>query len=470
MDDPVQRRRLPWAVTAIGVCGLLLGCIYGWLSPAPLLTPDSLSYINWHPIRSPGYPAFLLLWPHGAGTFVGIGLVQGALLISATSFLTHSVGVITRRTWPAVIFGIVVLALPPLWKWAMQVRPEVLFIVFVEVFFGVAAWTLMSGRASWAIIGGAAFAGALLVRPVAIGFLPALLLLACSVWRRKRELLPVLLLAGVPVAIQTAVVFANGMYRGYYAPQAFTGLTLFGKTAPLVPAGGFGDALSARLAPQLAPLRDEVARVDGDALYWVTRQGYDASLWDLFMKGIETSGREAVMANEAAMRIGLQAIRSDLPAYARLAFRHAVGMWSWPWISTQERMAPVLATLRQPDLRVFLGRKAKASDLWLVSEAAHEAKLWAAAIIFTLCLGTCTAAVLSSGRNPALSLAGAAGLGVIGYTLLVGSVQFADNRYAYAILPVVLLALSVFAATIADAVRASRREPLQRTSSVTVAN
>ena len=464
-------RRLLWAVTAVGVCGLLLGGMYGWLSPAPLLTPDSLGYINWHPIRSPGYPAFLSLWPHPSGAFAGIGLVQGALLISATCFLAHSVGVVTRRTWPAVIFGIVVLALAPLWKWAMQVRPEILFIVLVEVFFGAAARTLVSRRASWAIIGGAAFAGAMLVRPVAIGFLPALLLLAWSVWRRKRELLAVLLLAGLPVVMQTAVVVTNGLHRGYYAPQAFTGLTLFGKTAPLVPAEGFGDERSIRLASQLAPLRDAVARVDNDTFYWVTRQGYDAALWDLFMKGIETTGSDVVMANEAAMRISLQAIRSDPPAYARLAFRHVVGMWSWPWISTQERMTPVLATLQRSDLRAFLARKAKASDLWLVPEAVYEAKLWAAAIVFALCFGACVAALLSFGRDPALSLAGAAGLGVIGYTLLVGSVQFADNRYAYAILPVVVLALSVFAATIADAVRASRRETtLRRMSSVTVAN
>ena len=166
MDGVVQGRRLLWAMTAVGVGGLLLGCVYWWLSPAPLLTPDSLGYINWHPIRSPGYPAFLSLWPHGAVSFVGIGLVQGALLISATLFLAHSVGVVTRRTWPAVILGIVILALAPLWKWAMQVRPEILFIVFVEVFFGAAARMLVSriapGRASaeWPL------PAAMLVRPV----------------------------------------------------------------------------------------------------------------------------------------------------------------------------------------------------------------------------------------------------------------------------------------------------------------
>jgi hypothetical protein len=223
------------------------------------------------------------------------------------------------------------------------------------------------------------------------------------------------------------VVVANGLHRGYYAPQAFSGLTLLGRTAPLILPEGFGDALSVRLASQ--------------------------------------------PANDAAMRIGMHAIRSDPAGYARLALRHVVGMWSWPWISTEERMAPVLATLRQPDLHAFLGRKAKASNLWLVPEAVYEAKLGAAAIAFALCVGACAAAVLASGRNPALSLAGAAGLAVIGYDLLVGCVQFADNRYAYAILPVVLLALSACAATIADAVHASRREALpHRTSSVRQAN
>ena len=268
----------------------------------------------------------------------------------------------------------------------------------------------MSSRRRWPSIGGVAFACALLVRPVAVGLLPALLLLAWSAWRRKGWLPALLLAPGLPVVIQTTVVVANGLHRGYYAPQAFSGLTLFGKTAPLIPPEGLGDALSVRLAPQLAPLRDEVARVDGDAFYWVTRLGYDVAIYDLFMKGVEELGMDVVTANDAAMRIGMHAIRSDPAGYARLALRHVVGMWSWPWISTEERMAPVLATLRQPDLHAFLGRKAKVSDLWLVSEAAYRAKLWAAAIVFCLCLGACVAAVLASGRNPALSLAGAAGL------------------------------------------------------------
>jgi hypothetical protein len=387
--DAVASRRLLWAVAAVAAWGLLLGCMHGWLSPAPLLTPDSTGYIAWHPTRSPGYPAFLSLWPHG-GAFVGIGLVQGTLLISATSFLAHSVGLITRRSWPAVVLGISILALAPFWKWAMQVRPEILFIVSVEVFFGAAARTLVSGRASWAIIGGVAFACALLVRPVAVGLSPALLLLAWSVWRRNNWL-PALLLAGLPVLIQTTVVVANGLHRGYYAPQAFTGLTLFGKTAPLIPPEGFGDALSVRLASQLAPLREEVARVEGDALYWVTRLGYDVAIYDLFMKDVDEIGAHGVTANDAAMRIGLRAVRSDPGGYARLALRHVLGMWSWPWISTEERMASVLATLRQPDLHAFLGRKAKTSDLWLVSEAAYRAKLWVAAFAFALCLGACAA-------------------------------------------------------------------------------
>jgi hypothetical protein len=69
------------------------------------------------------------------------------------------------------------------------------------------------------------------------------------------------------------------------------------------------------------------------------------------------------------------------------------------------------------------------------------------------------------------SLSGAAGLAVIGYNSVVGSVQFADSRYAYAILPVLLLALSLCAAAIADAVRAGGREASpHRTSSIGAMN
>src|SRR5512132_933809 len=73
--------------------------------------------------------------------------------------------------------------------------------------------TLVSSRRRWPSIGGVAFACALLVRPVAVGLLPALLLLAWSAWRRKGWL-PALLLARVS---------PSSSRRPWWSPTACTG-------------------------------------------------------------------------------------------------------------------------------------------------------------------------------------------------------------------------------------------------------
>lgn len=416
----------------------------------PVMTEDSMGYLTWSPLRSPGYPAFLAIAPSDGGFFSGLWAVQGGLFIAAVAFLAHALSRLAGRTWPGFAAGSAILLISPFWKWSAQVRPEILCIALLAVFLGAAAMALASGRRRWLVLAGVVLGASILVRPAAIGVAPALAWLA--LWQyRDHGLRAAALLVVPPLAIIVACIVANGVLRGYYAPQAFSGLTMLGKVAPLIGEQEFDEPIAREMARTAAPLRREAANATGDTLYWLSRQGYDAMLFDRFLPRATDSGLDLIGANRLASEIANAALRADFGGYLGLAATHVIGMWTWPWITTTERVAPFRALLDHPDLAQYLGRKAKASDLWLVPPAAYAAKMVASVSAFALCLTLPILALWRRGRDRLLVFSSTSAIAALGYTVLVGSVQFADNRYAYVVLP--LLAVTI-ATGLARATRA----------------
>jgi hypothetical protein len=432
----------PAAILVLAAFGVAVDTAYALLAKtSALFTEDSSGYVHWDPIRSPAYPAFLWVFRLVSPDYDGIRLVQGGLLVLATCCLAWSVQRLTGRTWPARALGCAILSLTPLWKWAGQVRPEILFIALTLAFFAAAGRALISRSPGWAVAAGTALGSAILIRPAAMGLLPALLLLAVLLWRRTKATTAIALIAPALVIVAACVV-GNGLARGFWAPQAFGGLTLLAKTAPVVPAVGVGDPFSEGLAAAVAPLRTRIETSDGETLYWISRQGYDVAFWDISVPWLRAEGLTIVEANAQAMRIALDAIERDPSAYLRLVVTQLAGMWTWPWITTEGRIQGARAALASADFAAFLGRKAKLSDLVLVSEAAYGGKIALSMLVLVVCTALPLLAALDGGQDPLLALGGSAGLAVHGYNALVGAVQFADNRYAYALLPVVLLTVT----------------------------
>jgi hypothetical protein len=426
---------------AIGLFGVASALVHALtMQSPPPMTQDSSSYLTWLPNRSPGYPAFLSIMPSDGGFFSGLWVVQAGLFIVAIAFLAYAISRLAGRRWPGIAAGVAILLVNPFWKWSAQVRPESLCITLLAAFLAAAALTLVSNWGRWFPLAGVALGAAILVRPAAMGFAPALAWLA--LWQyRDRGARAAALLVIPPVAMISVCAIANGVLRGYYAPQAYSGLTMLGKVAPLLAEREFDHPIRRELAHAVVPLRREVAWADGDTLYWLSRQGYDPALNSRFLPWAMQSGLDLVSADWLASDIASAAIRDHPWGYIRLAATQVIGMWTWPWITTKERVAPFLALLSEDDLRNYLGPEAKAPDLLLVPPAALVAKTIAAGSALVLCLGLPILALWRRGRDRLLVFAGTSAIAALGYTVLVGSVLFADNRYAYVVLP--LLAVTV---------------------------
>lgn len=426
---------------ALAALGILTAILYRYTAPLPpLLTDDSAGYIDWSPIRSPGYPAFLELVGWLNPDLSAVFWFQSPLLVLATSFMAAATGRLAERRWIAVALALSVFLLIPLWNWSGQVRPEVLFIALVQVFLGATACLLATSRVGWAWLAGVALGATVLVRPVGMAFLPSLLLVAIFSGRRDGLRRAISLLAP-PVALFAVCIAINGTQRGYYSAQAFTGLTLLGKTTSLIPQEGLGDPISAELGSTFVPLHDAVKDASGPILYWVARQGYDVALWDVFVPLSRRLSLTIVAADSAAMAVARKAIRHDPVGYARLVFTNWLAMWTWPWLTTASVASSSLQVIEQPALHALLGRKAKLSDSSIISPAFYWMKLAVATTAFFVCLAPAVLVLIDRGRDPLLIFAAASGLALHVYNLLVGAVQFADNRYAQVVLPVLCVSL-----------------------------
>lgn len=426
---------------ALVALGIVTGFLYRYIAePAPLLTDDSSGYIDWSPIRSPGYPAFLEVVSWLNPDFSAVFWFQSPLLVLATSFVAAATGRLAERRWIAAALALSIFLIIPLWKWSGQVRPEVLFIALVQVFLGAIACLLATGRIGWAWLAGVALGAAVLVRPVGMAFLPSLLLVAILGGRRGGARQAIALLAP-PVALLAVCIVINGTQRGYYSAQAFTGLTLLGKTTSLIPKEGLGDPISVEMGSTFFPLHEAVQDADGSVLYWVARQGYDVALWDVYIPLSRRLGLTSVDADSGAMAVALRAIRHDPAGYARLVFTNWLAMWTWPWLTTASIASSSVQVIEQPALRALLGRKAKLSDSSIILPALYWTKLSIAAVAFFLCLVPIVLVLIDRGRDPLLMYAATSGLALHTYSVLVGAVQFADNRYAQVVLPILFISL-----------------------------
>ena len=86
---------------------MVAGCLYRYVAqPAPLLTDDSSGYIDWSPIRSPGYPAFLEFVGWLSPDLSAVFWFQSPLLVLATSFMAASIGRLAERRWIAIVLAV----------------------------------------------------------------------------------------------------------------------------------------------------------------------------------------------------------------------------------------------------------------------------------------------------------------------------------------------------------------------------
>src|SRR5437764_1242128 len=129
--SPVDRPGRQMALAGVVAC-LALACL--WLqaalsSPVAAMTPDSDSYLNFYPVRSAGYPAFLKVFG-----VQGAVLVQPALFALALGFFAIE----TLRLTSSLVVPITLCALmvlnPEINKLHLMIMTESIFLTLLVVF------------------------------------------------------------------------------------------------------------------------------------------------------------------------------------------------------------------------------------------------------------------------------------------------------------------------------------------------
>lgn len=435
VDCSARRAQLVLVVLGIGTASALAYAL--GLPPPRLWNGDSAGYVNWSPFRTPGYPAFLSAVALVSPSFGALRLVQSACFVLATVFFCDGVAQLAPRRWLAIGLGCGVLLIPAFWKRAGEIRPEILFVCLIELFFGASALALAARRARWGAMAGAALGLAILVRPVGYALVPGLLAVATAIWRRQGAR-PAGALVAPLLGLLASTSLANGVLRGYYGTQAFGGVLFLGKVAPLIPGDGFGDPVSARMGAALSDLHPRVEGAGNSDLFWISQQTYTPLLWNRLEPLLAASGgNDPVAMNQIASAVSRAALTRDPRLYARLVAVHLESMWTWPWITTRDRIAPIQELMESAPLRDALDDPTRFHDFVdvLVPEWLYCVKLAVLACAFGLCCLLPFLALATGLVDPLLVLTAAAALSLQTYNLAVAAIDVAISRFALPAVP-----------------------------------
>lgn len=298
---------------------------------APIMTPDSVHYLNAAAIVPLGYPLFLNLVGARAAMFVQPILFSAALAVLGRETLRA-----TRRTWLAVAVVAGAMLVPQVKDFHASILTESLFLSALIVFLALMirfvqqpSWHLMVWVAT--IVGVSAT-----IRRTGFAFVPVLLVMVVLQHRLSRSRTAFFLVAAAApfVCIIATEQFAAGVVHAGQT-SSLMGRHLFAKAALLEapPAGPAADPLQARLERDLddayAPIRDLLYRAPGHVRAVLTIN------YETCLQGLCTERSRNLMPDRAEPEqtaiMGRVAVRRILRApleFARLAALHYQSLWT----------------------------------------------------------------------------------------------------------------------------------------------
>lgn len=324
------RAAAPWIVPAAVLLTIGLGA--AWISlfwGAVLISPDSATYITFHPWVPLGYPAFVAAVAGTLG-YLALPAVQVVALLAASIFLAFSAGSLAGSR-AVTAFTLVALAgYAPLLYRAGYLLADALYASILLAFAACGILLLKRFRPAPAVAFGILAALAWAVRPsgmilfLVVAYLSVLLL-------RQARFRSVLAWLIVPTVMAVVLLFAiTNVVRGPGFPSQ-AGRVLFGQVAFLFD--------PARVAPEDRPIAEEIAealaphRAGLDAQSgWMARHafasaGYPQRLADVDLV-LNRQGSRDFQANEALlMRLARGTIGQNPSAY--LAWVAEDVAWVW---------------------------------------------------------------------------------------------------------------------------------------------
>jgi hypothetical protein len=437
----------------------------------PLLAPDSTSYLEWSPGRTPAYPVFLALIRALSPDLGALGAAQLAIFLAAAVFCATAHHRLYGHPVIALLVASAIMLHPQLVSYAFTALPELLFSATLLVHVGCVFLALLSMRTRWYVMTGVTLAVLILLKPsgyALVACMPALALSArARPWRA-------MLATAVPLGAALIAVSAVNLARhGFFATQAQGGYSLVAHVGAFVDAA---DPVTTAIAADARPQRDAFrGAMTIDVYYLLTSHEYHALERIVRRRIVEDVERRqgAPIADQrqfpsdarvlseitrAGTAIARRAILDHPRDYARHVAAQLYGLWFLPLIQPPDGVARLNAALQQIGSAVpglaggAVAFRSVPLPIFLAVRALLALSLIAATVAIVL---------MVIRRTPATVATGYAGLALHANYVLVAAVQPGLPRYALVMWPACVIVLAGCASLLIERLRGDGMEPRQ---------
>ena len=426
-------------------------------------TPDSSSYLTFHPTGTATYPLFLDAVAAFFGTVEVVGQIQLVLAAIALIFL----GFAMRRAFNAPLMSLILVAFlgnwPHLTLQHNHIMTESLFVSCSYVLLGFLM--LLLRRPSWSTAASASFACglAITVRPAGVTLAPLLVVALWLIWHQcadKRKVIAAALILPVALCLWVESALWKAHHNQLYRPNG-ANIHLFAKALLITPASTVADA---ELAHVIAHGREVMAlgrelvesapslqaKVYLLSKFEVTAQHktYWRAIAPLMQSVAVTRGKTDIDLRGEA---GRAVLMSEPASWMGNALTHYWGMWSSFWIFNPQFVASFKAYIEDVEdvAHHQLVAATQALDVPVASGSVRHLRLpkvWFDEVFYWLMLASFAVSFLAIGlalwqrflrgvADRELALAVLCALAVHAHFLLCGFVGNATDRYAIVMLP-----------------------------------
>lgn len=320
-----------WIVPTAVLASIGLGA--AWISifwGAVLISPDSATYITFHPWVPLGYPAFIFLASQAIG-YLSLPATQLLLLIASSVFLSLSIAKITNSRAAGAISLLVLVGYAPLLVYTGYILTEALYATLLFGFLGFGIRLLVQFRKTDSVAFASFAVMAWAVRPSGT-FLLLVIAYAAVLSMPQVRLKVIIAWMVVPtIAATSLVLVAHHLVRGP-GPPSQTGRILFGQVAFLFDPADTAPAdrrVAEEIANILAPHRSEFEAQES----WMERHSFATDNYSRRVTDVDRllySHLSLSFAEGEALLIKLSriTIANRFSAYARWVAEDILWAWS----------------------------------------------------------------------------------------------------------------------------------------------
>jgi hypothetical protein len=361
---PLPRKWLAAGLTTIAVLSVIATVtLPGVYRALPLLSPDSATYLEWSPGRTPAYPAFLAVVRLLSPDLRLLGPIQLIVFLAAAAWCSIAFARVYWHPIFAVLLGASVMLHPQLVSYAFAALPESLFAATLCVNLGAVLVASRSARLLPYVFVGLTLALLILLKPSGYGLAAGLL--AIALCARPQPLRRVAVVAGVLGGILGVVATTNQIKHGFFATQAQGGFSLLAHVGQLVEPAQAGplSEVTNLIAADVNPHREALQSINDLNVYYlfashdyhtierIVRQRIGADVERRFGSG--TADHRQFPSNPILLReitasgaeIGRRAIAEHPREYIRHVLAQLYGLWFLPLFQPADNIARLSASL-----------------------------------------------------------------------------------------------------------------------------